>query len=407
MPETDDIALLKQYAESHSEAAFSALVERYVHLVYSIALRQVGNPSHAEEISQAVFLILTQKAKSLGPRTILSGWLYQTARLTAANFMRSEIRRQQREQEAYMESLLTEPTPNVWQQIAPLLDDAMGHLSEKDRNVVVLRYFQNKSAAEIGDALGIDSSTAQKRITRAVGRLRKFFAKRSVAHSAESITGAISTNSVQAAPAGLAATISAAAVKSSAVAASTLTLVKGALKLMAWTKMKTAIVAGVVVLLAAGTTTVLVKKHIEAKQYTIAREPWSEVGAATPKAALQSLAWALTHDKFDRAQELVQWDEKGLAYGGDTTIQHQITLMAVLAPALKDIDSFRILSIQSTKQPNELIVKIEKTFKNKNIVPFAVTAKLRRTGGQWRAVGNIEYFESGSVSMLLPFTGSF
>jgi RNA polymerase sigma factor (sigma-70 family) len=254
MPETDDIALLKQYAESHSEAAFSALVERYVHLVYSIALRQVGNPSHAEEISQAVFIILTQKAKSLGPRTILSGWLYQTARLTAANFMRSEIRRQQREQEAYMESLLTEPTPNVWQQIAPLLDDAMGHLSEKDRNVFVLRYFQNKSAAEIGDALGIDSSTAQKRITRAVRRLRKFFAKRSVAHSAESITGAISTNSVQGAPAGLAATISAAAVKSSAVAASTLTLVKGALKLMAWAKMKTAAVVGIAALLAVGTT---------------------------------------------------------------------------------------------------------------------------------------------------------
>ena len=176
---------------------------------------------------------------------------------------------------------------------------------------------------------------------------------------------------------------------------------------MAWTKAKTAIVVGVSVLLAAGTATVAIEKHIEAKQYIVAREPWSDVGAATPLAALESLAWALTHDKFDRAQELVQWDEKGLSYGGDTTIQHHVSLMMVLAPALGDIESFRILSIASTKQPNELIVKIEKTFKNSRIVPFAVTAKLRRAGGQWRAVGNVEYFESGSVSMLLPFTGSF
>ncbi|MGA2854321.1 MAG: TIGR03435 family protein [Verrucomicrobiota bacterium] len=269
MPQSDDITLLKQYAECRSETAFAALVERYVHLVYSTALRQVGNPSHAEEIAQAVFIILTRKAKSLGPGTILSGWLYQTARLTAANFLRSEIRRQQREQEAYMESLLNDPAPNVWRQIAPLLDDAMGCLSESDRNVVVLRFFQNKSAAEIGDALGLDASTAQKRITRAVGRLRKFFAGRGMAHSAELIAGAISSNSVQAAPVGLAATISAAAVKSSAVAASTLTLVKGALKLMAWTKAKTAVVAGLTVLIAAGTTTIIVNEIQEHKTY-----PW-------------------------------------------------------------------------------------------------------------------------------------
>jgi RNA polymerase sigma factor (sigma-70 family) len=256
MPESDDITRLKQYVAG-DESAFAALVERYVHLVYSTALRQTGNPSQAEEITQAVFIILAQKAKSLGPRTILSGWLYQTARLAAANFLRSEIRRQKREQEAYMESLLNEPTPNLWQQIAPLLDDAMGHLSEKDRNVVVLRFFQNQSAAEIGDALGIDSATAQKRITRAVGRLRKFFAKRSVTHSVELITGAISTNSVQAAPVALAKSVTAVALaKGAAAAVSTLTLVKGTMKMMIWMKLKLAIGIGAVVLLVGGTTLV-------------------------------------------------------------------------------------------------------------------------------------------------------
>ena len=247
MPEFDDIALLKQYAEG-DESAFAALVERYVHLVYSAALRQVGNSSQAEEITQAVFIILTKKAKSFGPKTILSGWLYQTARLTAANFQRSEIRRQQREQEAYMESLLTEPAANVWQQIAPLLDDAMGYLNEKDRNVVVLRFFQNKSAAEIGDILGIGASTAQKRITRAVGRLKKFFTKRRVAHSTELITCAISANSVQAAPALLAKSVTAVALaKGAAASGSILTLAKATLLAMK-TKTIVATTAAVVIL---------------------------------------------------------------------------------------------------------------------------------------------------------------
>jgi RNA polymerase sigma factor (sigma-70 family) len=259
MPESDDITRLKQYVEG-DESAFAVLVERYVHLVYSTALRQVGNPSQAEEITQAVFIILTQKAKSLGPRTILSGWLYQAARLAAANFLRSEIRRQKREQEAYMESLLNEPTPNLWQQIAPLLDDAMGHLSEKDRNVVVSRFFQNQSAAEIGDALGIDSAAAQKRITRAVGRLKKFFAKRSVTHSVELITGAISANSVQAAPVALAKTVTAVALaKGAAASGSILTLVKATLIAMK-TKTIVATIAATAVVLGTGTYLVFQSK---------------------------------------------------------------------------------------------------------------------------------------------------
>ena len=198
---------------------------------------------------------------------------------------------------------------------------------------------------------------------------------------------------MRAAPAGLARRLAGAAVAHTAAGVSTLTLVKGALKLMAWTKAKTAIVAGVGWSCSLpGTTTIPIDKRNEARQHAIAREPWSDAGSATPKAALESLAWALTHDKFDRAQELIQWDEKGLAYAGDPALRRQVSLMAVLAPDLMAMVSFTVLSIASTKQPNELIVKIKKTFKNRAIVPFAVTAKLRRAGGQWRAVGNIEYF---------------
>ena len=155
MTELDDHELLAEYARTQSEAAFAGLVARYVHLVYSAAARYTGNPHHAEEITQAVFLILAGKAGSLGRNVVLSGWLYQTARLTAANFVKGEIRRQHREQEAYMQSTLKEPESPAWRQIAPLLEEAMGSLGEADRNAVVLRYFENKTAREVAvGALG-------------------------------------------------------------------------------------------------------------------------------------------------------------------------------------------------------------------------------------------------------------
>ncbi len=143
----------------------------------------------------------------------------------------------------------------AWQQIAPLLDEAMGRLGETDRNAVVLRFFENKTAQEVGAKLKMNEAAAHKRVERALEKLRKFFTKRGVTLSAALIAGAVSANSVQAAPVGLAKTISAVAITKGATAGgSTLALVKGALKIMAWTKMKTAIVAGVVVLFAGGLT---------------------------------------------------------------------------------------------------------------------------------------------------------
>ena len=110
-------------------------------------------------------------------------------------------------------------------------------------------------------ALGASEDAAKKRVNRALEKLRKFFAKRGVNSTTAIIAGAISANSVQAAPVALAKTVTAVALaKGAAASASTLTLIKGALKIMAWTKAKTAIVAGAIVLLAAGTTTVTVKE---------------------------------------------------------------------------------------------------------------------------------------------------
>ncbi|HEY1718822.1 MAG TPA: sigma factor [Verrucomicrobiae bacterium] len=98
---TDDMALLREYARRNSEEAFAALVSRHVNLVYSVALRQVRDPHLAEEITQAVFIILARKAESLNAKTVLSGWLCRTARYASANALTIQRRRQHREQEAY------------------------------------------------------------------------------------------------------------------------------------------------------------------------------------------------------------------------------------------------------------------------------------------------------------------
>jgi DNA-directed RNA polymerase specialized sigma24 family protein len=114
----DDLTLLREYSRSHSESAFASLVERHVNLVHSVALRQVHDPHLAEDVTQAVFIILARKAGTLGDNTILSGWLCRVTRYVSFKALRGEWRRQQREQEAYMQSALNEPPSETWMQIA-------------------------------------------------------------------------------------------------------------------------------------------------------------------------------------------------------------------------------------------------------------------------------------------------
>jgi RNA polymerase sigma factor (sigma-70 family) len=208
---TSDWDLLEQYARKNLQDAFTEIVRRHVDLVYSAALRQVRSPQLAEEVAQSVFTDLAHNAGELKPDTILTAWLYQVTRRTAIDVIRKESRRQLREQIA-VEMTNMNATANDWMQIEPLLDDAMAALDETDRSAVLLRYFENKSLREVGAALGASEDAAQKRVSRAVERLREFFSKRNVTIGTSALAVLISANAVEAAPVGLAITISSVAV---------------------------------------------------------------------------------------------------------------------------------------------------------------------------------------------------
>ena len=209
MTETD-LELLKRYTRERAEDAFAEIVRRHLDLVYSAALRQVRSPQLAEEISQSAFLDLARNGAQLKPDTILAAWLYQVTRRTAIDVVRREVRRQLREQIA-TEMNTSNATAADWTHLEPLLDEAMAALDATDRAAVLLRYFENKSLREVGQQLGVSDDAAQKRVSRAVERLREFFAQRGVCVGATGMAVLISTNAVQSAPAGLAVAISAAA----------------------------------------------------------------------------------------------------------------------------------------------------------------------------------------------------
>jgi RNA polymerase sigma factor (sigma-70 family) len=254
----DDLALVHEYAALRSEQAFATLVGRHVDLVYSAALRQVRDPHLAQEVTQSVFIRLARKAATIREGVILSGWLFRTTRFVASEVLRMENRRRHREQKA-METFLETRADSPWEHIAPLLDDALAGLSETDRNAMLLRFFERKSLKEVGRALGMSDDAAQKRVTRALEKLRSFLARRGQVISASVLSGALSASAVQSAPAALAASVTAAAIVSGATAGSTLTL--GSLKFMALTNLKSAVAVGVCAI-TAGTTLVIESQKV-------------------------------------------------------------------------------------------------------------------------------------------------
>ncbi|MEA2734263.1 MAG: hypothetical protein QOE14_714 [Humisphaera sp.] len=292
---SEEAELLQQYVATRSEAAFRRLVERYLNLVYAAARRQVRDADLARDVTQAVFLVLAEKAAELRADRPLSAWLLSVTRYASANAVRARARRTHHEQRAAGMAVTTMQNQSnaEWQELSPLLDEGMGRLRTKDRDVLLLRFFEQKSAREVAEAMGISEDAAEKRIARAVAKLRDFFQRRGVAVTLVALTTTLAANCAEAAPLGLTTTIAASAASAATSSATTLSaasIAKGTVITMASVKAKTALLAAVAALLLVGSGTVAVKTFItspSAQRVNVSSQAPATTSAATAPAGLQ------------------------------------------------------------------------------------------------------------------------
>lgn len=222
---TDDAELLRDYVEAHSERAFTELVRRHVNLVYFAALRRVGSDAHlADDVTQKVFADLARKASSLKDRSVITGWLYTSTRFAAAHAVRSERRRKKHEQEAQTMHELDSTTEPDWNNLRPIIDGAMDELNEREREALLLRFFENRPLAEVGAKFALSPDAARMRVDRALEKLRGLLAKRGIISTSAALAAAFATQSAMAVPAGFVMKISAGAL-SQVGTATTATLV--------------------------------------------------------------------------------------------------------------------------------------------------------------------------------------
>jgi RNA polymerase sigma factor (sigma-70 family) len=280
-----DAELLRSFTHEQSEAAFAQLVARYVDLVYSSAFRQTSSHALAQDITQAIFVILARKASSLRRETVLSGWLFRAVRYAVLDAHKLEKRRQHREREAALMEQTSHATDDVWEQMAPVLDEALAALGARNRHAVLLRFFEKKSFAEIATVLGGNENSARVRVVRAIEKLRGHFRRRGVVLSAAAIAMALPGHATQAAPPLLAAAV--AGGKIAAAGSGSITpLIQAVLRRLFWRKERViSAVAAILVLLIllwGGGTLRRQSERLRAEQLAAER-------AAVPQAVFQTM----------------------------------------------------------------------------------------------------------------------
>jgi len=217
----DDGALLDEYARTGSREIIGKLARRHAALVYSAARRQVGDGHLAEDVTQAVFILLFSKASSIKNPAQLVGWLYTTTRYTALNAMKIENRRRSYEERAAAENARQIPNADDqlrWEEISPILDQAMSELREADRRSILLRYFDGLSVREVAGAMSASEVATKKRLTRGLDRLRRLLGKKGVAVGAAALGVTLAARATEAAPEALGMSIRAQAAGQSAAA---------------------------------------------------------------------------------------------------------------------------------------------------------------------------------------------
>ena len=250
-----DWELLQDYVTKGSDAAFAAVVERHTNMVYAFCFRQMRNRELAEEATQTVFIILARKAAGLKRETVLAGWLFKTARFAIANALKIEARKRRIQTRAMAMAGATQSLEQTatGSDAFALLDDALATLPELDRNAVLLKYFEQQSLADVGSALGVSTDAAEKRISRAIGKLHSYLSQRGVVLSIVGMGGLLTASASQMAPSGLAAALTKSLAAKSLPAAgahSNPALVDSTLRAMQWARWKPALTAACVLLCA-------------------------------------------------------------------------------------------------------------------------------------------------------------
>jgi RNA polymerase sigma factor (sigma-70 family) len=290
----DDIELLRHYAENGAEAAFTELVRRHVNLVYSAALRRVGGDAHlAEDVTQQVFIALARQAPVLSGRAVLTGWLYTAARFVSARVVRAEKRRKAREQEAYIMNENPMPDPD-WDRLRPILDTAMDRLNDREREALLLRFFEGRPFAEMGAKLSLTEDAARMRVDRALDKLRGLLGRQGVGSTATAIGLLLESQTVTAAPAGLAAAIAGKSLASTGITSTAFNL----FHIMSTSKLTTG-AATILALLAIGTAT----HEIRASHASTAALALADQDIVLAHARLQQLGRAL-QDAEQRGADL-------------------------------------------------------------------------------------------------------
>jgi RNA polymerase sigma factor (sigma-70 family) len=246
MQDKSDAQLLRDYAEGGREPAFREIVTRHTDLVYSAALRQVGSPDLACDLTQGVFTDLARKAPPLAEKladdSSLVGWLYRSTRFAALKHLRDDRRRLAHERQAMEQLLTNSETAPDWEQVRPVLDEAMADLNDEDREAVLLRFFKNCDFHAVGQSLGVSEAAAQKRVSRALDKLRELLSRRGITTSAAALSVVLTANAVQAAPVGLAVTISTAAALGGTTLAVATTATAATTKAIAMTTMQKTVI---------------------------------------------------------------------------------------------------------------------------------------------------------------------